>query len=170
MIDPYQDQRLADEARYRDEMERKKLEEAMRKQQLQANGIRPPQQQQGGMGGGMSPSMAMNFIPESGGASAGASTGTTGGTGGGFGAGAAAAAPWAGLGAAIIGNEVWANKTGRRSGNTKEYLKELGSGAVGFQDGEYIAGLMPGPIGKAGKKLSKFGEKSVKKLQPWEWF
>ena len=104
-----------------------------------------------------------------GGATAGGASGGTAAGGSAAGGGMAAAAPWLGLAAVIAGNEYTARKDGRRSSDDSEYLKELASGAVGFQDGEAIADEL-GPIGAPLEDLSRFGEKWAKKLMPWEWW
>jgi hypothetical protein len=160
--------------------------EAVLRQMEMANQMRsmnpkdnqPPPQQQGG---GISPMQAYGaytqFAPASAGGAAGGGSAAGGGAAGGAGSGAAgggsamaAAAPWAGLAAAIVGNELHGRKSGRRSKDKGEHLKEIGSGAVGLQDGEWLAGMLPGKLGEPGKKVSKMGAKALKKVAPWEWF
>lgn len=89
--------------------------------------------------------------------------------GGQGGGGMAAAGPYAALAAAIIGNEAHAQKSDRRAGDltSNDYWKEIGSGAVGLRDGEYVADKLGFEMGK---DLSQWGRRMANKLQPWEWF
>ena len=133
------------------------------------SGVAQPQQPQGG--GGMSPGMAMQFIPESGG---GASSGGAG-AGGGESA-MAGAAPWAALAAAIIANESWANSEGRRPDDFGDHMKDLASGKVLEYDAQALSDKMPGKSGELLEFGAEMGNpegvlKNLKKgLMPWEWF
>jgi hypothetical protein len=176
-------------------------------------------------GGGPSPSMAMQFIPE-GGAAAGGSQAALGGaeagsgiasgwaaaetlpvatsmgatsggaaaTGGAAGAGAAgggsaasglggaavAAAPWAALAAVIAGNEVWANKEGRRPGDFGDQVVDGFTGKSLERDMDALGDKIGGPIGKMVETGGKLGnlensydaisDASKWLLKPWEWF
>jgi hypothetical protein len=123
----------------------------------------PPQQS--AQGGGPSPSMAMKFLPESGGAGSGAGSSTGGSSA------MAGAAPWAALAAAIIANETYQNKSGNRPDDFKEHMGDLATGKVLGRDIERYLG--DGPVAThLGNMASPQGMyKNVKKsLKPWEWF
>ncbi|MDR0215550.1 MAG: hypothetical protein LBJ15_16330 [Comamonas sp.] len=85
------------------------------------------------------PSGLMNMVGSgSGSASAGSATGapagaTAGGSSGGLGSALASAGPWAALAAAVVANETSARNGGHRR-NGAEYLGDLLSGDVAYQD------------------------------------
>jgi hypothetical protein len=130
---------------------------------IQAQQAQQMRQQPQGGSGMMSPSMAMNFIPESGGAAAGG-----GGEAGGAMAGMAAPAA---LAAAIIANETYQNKSGNRPEDFGDHMTELATGEVLERDVERYLG-----DSKVAKQLGRMGNpkglaKNMKQsLKPWEWF
>jgi hypothetical protein len=104
--------------------------------------------------------------------------GNVGGSGGGAaagGGGMAAAAPF-GVAAAIIGNEMWAKKSGRRPNDNGEYAKQLLTGKVLENDANALGDKIGGPIGDFTKNMGEMGNPEgiysnfKKALQPWEWF
>ena len=115
-------------------------------------------QQRGGGGPSMSPGMVAQFAG-----------------GGGEGAGGAAAGAWpAALAAAIIGNEMWATKEGRRPDDKGDHLKAALTGEVLEMDSENIEKMIGG--GRATRKLGELGNpegvlRNLRKMSmPWEWF
>jgi len=103
----------------------------------------------------------------------GEAAGTLGSAGGGGASGGsmlASAGPWAALAAAAIINESNAYGTDRRADNTGEYIGDLLTGTVGAQDGKYHGDKIGGPLGSIMKEGSRFTEKTMKVLKPWEWF
>lgn len=138
------------------------------------------QQQAQAVRGGPSPGMAMQFIPQGGGAAGGAS----GASGGASGGGAMAGMAWpAALAAAIIANETYGNKEGRRPDDFGDHMTDLVSGKVLEYDADALADSeivdkIPGASGltKLGGKLGnpeglyELGESGLKKLKFWEWF
>jgi hypothetical protein len=133
------------------------------KRQCQIQAEQAQQMRQQPQGGGMSPGMAMNFIPESGGAAAGG-----GGEAGGAMAGMAAPAA---LAAAIVANETYQNKSGNRPEDFGDHMTELATGEVLERDIERYLG-----DSKVAKHLGRMGNpkglaKNMKQsLKPWEWF
>jgi len=124
------------------------------------SGVAQPQQASGS-GGGMSPAMAMQFMPESG---AGASTG------GAEGAGMAGAAWPAALVADIVANETYQNKQGNRPEKFGDHMKALASGEVLEMDAKkYIGGPVGDFVGTMGNPKG-IGTHIKKSLKPWEWF
>jgi hypothetical protein len=146
--------------------------EELRRQKMMAEQMR---QQQPAQGGGMNPGMAMQFMPEAGGASGSASGGSGGGASGASG-GMGAAAPWVGLAAVIAANETWANKEGRRPGDFGNHMEDLASGKVLEYDAEALSKKMPGKSGEFLEFGAEMGNPKgayknvVKSLKPWEWF
>ncbi len=115
--------------------------------------------QQPAQGGGPSPAMAMQFMPQ-GGASGG-------GAGGGMGAAAAPAA----IAAAIIANETYQNKSGNRPKDFSDQVKEGLTGESLERDVErYLGdGELAQHMGRMGNPKGMY--KNMKKsLRPWEWF
>jgi hypothetical protein len=137
------------------------------KRQCQIQAEQAQQMRQQPQGGGMSPGMAMNFIPESGGA-AGGEAAAGGGEAGGAMAGMAAPAA---LAAAIIANETYQNKSGNRPEDFGDHMTELATGEVLERDIERYLG-----DSKVAKHLGRMGNpkglaKNMKQsLKPWEWF
>ena len=120
-----------------------------------------------------SPAMMSQFFGESSGAApAGSSAAPAGAEGGG-----AAVAAWpAALAAAIVANETWANKEGRRPEDFGNHMKDLASGKVLEYDAQALSDKMPGKSGKILEFGAEMGNpKGVyrhmkKSLKPWEWF
>lgn len=67
----------------------------------------------------------------------------------------AAAGPWALLAAAIVGNEVWANKNGRRPDDFGDHIGEILSGKVKERDLDALGDNIGGPIGDHVQDLAR---------------
>lgn len=143
------------------EEDRRKME--MMIQMLRAEGytVQEPtaQPQPPAQGGGPSPAMAAQFMPQSGG---GAASG-----GGGMGAAAAPAA----LVAAIVANETYQNKAGNRPKDFSDQVKEGVTGEALERDADKYLGGIPGAEFHARMGNPKGVYKNFKKsLKPWEWW
>lgn len=116
-------------------------------------------QQAPAQGGGPSPAMAAQFIPQGGGGG--------GAAGGGMGAAAAPAA----LAAAIIANETYQNKSGNRPKDFSDQVKEGVTGEALERDADKYLGDIPGAEFMARMGNPKGVYKNMKKsLRPWEWW
>ena len=103
-------------------------------------------EQQPGGGAGMSPAMAMQFMPQAGGgAAAGGGTGGGAAAGGGTGGGGAmaGAGPWAALAAVIAANEKYQVQHGDRSSSESERMQDALSGKVLERDVSNYASDIP---------------------------
>lgn len=148
------------------EEKRQLLVELLRDQEYgpSSSGVQPPSKS--AQGGGPSPAMAMQFMPQSGGAAGGGASG-----GGASGGGMAAAAGPAALAAAIIANETYQNKSGNRPADFGDHMKELATGEVLERDVSRYLGdsELAQHMGRMGNPKGMY--KNVKKsLKPWEWF
>ena len=152
------------------EEERQRLQaQLLRKQQelidmLRAEGytVEEPvaqSQQAPSQGGGHSPAMAAQFMPQNGGGAAASS-------GGGMGVAAPAA-----IAAAIIANETYQNKSGNRPADFKDQVKEGLTGESLERDVEryFDDDELAQYIGRMGNPKGVY--KNMKKsLRPWEWW
>lgn len=186
-----QEEKQAAAMRQEEERRRKEQQEAeerqrLHMQQMEAQQMRQQQANQGpaGMNGGVSPMMASQ-ISGMGGGSAAAGGGSAaggsaaGGSAAGGGSALAAAGPWAALAAAVLVNENYHNKDGRRPDSKAAWLRESLTGESAAKDTQYWGDKIGGPVGDNIKSGGKMMERIVrpdktltnsKILKPWEWF
>lgn len=150
--------------------EERRLREEQEARQQQGGQSMPnvnPQQIQQFMGGGEAAAPAATpAAPAVGGAApaaaaaptAAAAPGAAGGAGSAAPAAAAAAAsPWVAIGAAIVGNELLASKSGRRADGLGEKAADLATGKVLARDAEALGDKIGGKGGKVVETLGNMG-------------
>lgn len=191
-----QEEKQAAAMRQEEERRRKEQQEAeerqrLHMQQMEAQQMRQQQANQGpaGMNGGVSPMMASQISGMGGGSAAAgggsaaggsaAGSGAAGGSAAGGGSALAAAGPWAALAAAVLVNENYHNKDGRRPDSKAAWLRESLTGESSAKDTQYWGDKIGGPVGDNIKSGGKIMERVVrpdktltnsKILKPWEWF
>lgn len=163
-------ERLVEELRRQQEELRRQQEEQRRRMEEQRRATQAGQAQQVGLGG-VNPGMVQSFIGGGGGGalaggatSGGAAAGSGGAAGGAASGGAAggssalgSAGPWGLLAAAIIANELQANKAGRRPESKSEWARDLITGKVVEHDMDYYGDKVGGFGGEVLKGVGQLG-------------